>query len=79
MSKKNNKTSVSDAEREIPTLESTENAGNSVNLVPALSFYPRVVGISLFASETNDRFCLLPRNHKKGPDIEDCVGRSVIN
>ena len=31
--KKNNHSSVSDADREIPTLRSTNNAGNSVNLV----------------------------------------------
>ena len=31
--KKNNQTSVFDADREIPTLGSTDNAGNSVNLV----------------------------------------------
>ena len=30
--KKNNQTSVSDADQEIPTLGSTDNAGNSVNL-----------------------------------------------
>ena len=31
--KKYNQTLVSDADREIPTLGSTDNAGNSVNLV----------------------------------------------
>ena len=31
--KKNNQTLVSGADQEIPTLESTDNAGNSVNLV----------------------------------------------
>ena len=31
--KKNNQSSVSDADQEIPTLESTDDAGNSVNLV----------------------------------------------
>ena len=30
---KTNQSSVSDADREIPTLRSTDNAGNSVNLV----------------------------------------------
>ena len=34
--KKNNQTSVSDADREIPILGSTENAGNSVNLVSGI-------------------------------------------
>ena len=31
--KKNNQSSISDADREMPTLGSTDNAGNSVNLV----------------------------------------------
>ena len=31
--KKNNQTSVSDADKEIPTLGPADNAGNSVNLV----------------------------------------------
>ena len=31
--KKNNQTMVSDADQEIPTLGSTDNAGNSVNLI----------------------------------------------
>ena len=52
--KKNNQSSVSEADREIPTLGSTDNAGNSGNLV---SVYPRV-GISRSASETDDRFYL---------------------
>ena len=45
----------SDAEREILTLGSTDNAGNLVTSFPALSVYPRV-GISLSASVTDDRF-----------------------
>ena len=53
--KKNTQTSVSDADHKIPTLESTENAGNSVNLFPTLSVYPGV-RISLSESETDDRF-----------------------
>ena len=52
---KNNQTSVSNADREIPTLGSTDNAGNSVNLVYDIIPYPRI-GISRSASETNDRF-----------------------
>ena len=55
--KKNNQTSVSDADREIKTLESTDNAGKSLTSFPALSVYPWV-GISLSASETDDRFYL---------------------
>ena len=34
--KENNQSSVSDADREIPTLGSTDNAGNSVNLVSGI-------------------------------------------
>ena len=34
--KKNNQTSVSDADQEIPTLGSTDNAGNPVNLVSGI-------------------------------------------
>ena len=43
--KKNNQTSVSDSDRESLTLGSTNNAGNSVNLVSGISVHPRV-GIS---------------------------------
>ena len=38
--KKNNQTLVSDADREIPTLWSTDNAGNSVNLVSGIILLP---------------------------------------
>ena len=38
--KKNNQTSVFDADREIPTLGSTDNAGNSVNLVSGIIRLP---------------------------------------
>ena len=55
--KKNNQTSVSDEDREIPILGSTDNAGNSENLVSGISVYPRD-GNSLFASETDVRFYL---------------------
>ena len=55
--KKNNQTSVSDADREIPTLGSADNVRNSVTSFPALSVYPRV-GISLSESETDVRFYL---------------------
>ena len=53
--KKNNQTSVSDADRKILTLGSTDNAGNLVTSFLALSVKP-CVEISLSASETNDRF-----------------------
>ena len=55
--KKNNQSSVSNADREIP------NSGQRIMLetqqtsFPALSVYPWV-GISLSASETDDRFYL---------------------
>ena len=38
--KKNNQTSASDADREIPILGSTDNAGNSVNLVSVIIRLP---------------------------------------
>ena len=41
--KKNNQSLVSDADREIPTLRSTDNAGNSVNL--RLRHYPSTLGL----------------------------------
>ena len=46
--KKTNQLSVSDADQEIPTLGSTDNAGNMVNLVSDIIHYPRV-GTSLSA------------------------------
>ena len=49
---KNNQKSVSDADLEILTLGSTDNAGNSVNLVSGII----QVTISLSASETDARF-----------------------
>ena len=55
--KKNNQSSVPDADREIPTIGSMNNAGNSVVSFPALSVYP-LVRISLSASKTDDRFYL---------------------
>ena len=36
----NNQTSVSESDREIPTLGSTDNAGNSVNLVSDITLLP---------------------------------------
>ena len=38
--KKTNETSISDADREIHTLGSTDNAGNSVNLVSGIICLP---------------------------------------
>ena len=51
--KKKNQTSVSDADREITTLGSTDNAGNSVNLVSGI--FPFTIEISLSGSETDDK------------------------
>ena len=59
LGKKDNQTSVSDADRDIPTLGSTENAENSVNLVSGIIRLPRA-GISRTASETDFRFSLSP-------------------
>ena len=57
--KKSNETSFSDAGREIPTLGSTDNAGNLVNLVSGIIRILRGGGGgSLSASETDDRFYL---------------------
>ena len=54
--KRNNQTSVTDADRKIPAPGSTESAGNSIIIsFLALSVYPRI-GISRPASETDDRF-----------------------
>ena len=52
--KKNNQTTVSDADGEITTLGLTDNAGNSF---PAFSVYPRI-GISLSTSGTDVKFYL---------------------
>ena len=38
--KKENQTSVNDVDREIPTLGSTDNAGNEVNLVSGIVRIP---------------------------------------
>ena len=55
--KKNNQTAVPDAEQEIPTLRSSDNAGNSINFFPVWSVYHRVA-ISRSASEIDDRLYL---------------------
>ena len=51
--KKNNHSSVSDADREIPHLGSTNNAGNSVNLVSGFIRLPSG-WVSLSALEIGD-------------------------
>ena len=53
--KKSNQTSVSDADRDLPILGSTDKAGNSENLVSGIIRLPSVE-ISLSASETEIRF-----------------------
>ena len=58
--KKYNQTSVSDADREIPTFGSSDNAGNSVNLVSGIFRLPSgwdfsvCIG-SIFSSTTKYR------------------------
>ena len=42
--KKNNQSSVSDADREIPTRGSTDNAGNSVNFVSGITPFTHGLG-----------------------------------
>ena len=51
--KKNDCSLISDADREIPTLGSTDNVGNLINLVTCI-----ILGAVIFlsASKTNDRF-----------------------
>ena len=69
--KENNQSSVSNADREIPTLGSTDNAGNSDSLFSGITVYPRV-GLSRSASETDDRFYLsLFLSNKKGHRYPD--------
>ena len=55
--KKSNQSSVSDAHREILTFWSTDNAGNSVNLVSGIIRLPLGWNFSV-ASETDDKFYL---------------------
>ena len=62
--KKYNQTSVSDADREIRSLGLTDNAGNRVS---ALSIYPRV-GISLSASETDEKILFVFNNCFNSPE-----------
>ena len=56
--KKNNQPSVSDADREISTLGSTDNAGNSVKLVSGIIRLSSGWDFSRSASKTDDRFYL---------------------
>ena len=49
--KKNSQTSVYDADREIPTIGSTDNAGNSVNLVSGIIRLPSGLGFSVCIGE----------------------------
>ena len=49
--RKNNQTSASDADREIPTLGSMNNAGNSVNLVSGIIRLPSGRKISVFDAD----------------------------
>ena len=51
--KKNNQTLVSDADREIPTLGSTDNAGNLVNLVSGII---RLISGLFFSVCIRDRY-----------------------
>ena len=55
MGKKNNQTSVSDADRDIPILRSMDNTGNSVNLIYGIIHLPSGLDFSV-CIETNDRF-----------------------
>ena len=52
-SKKNDQSSVSEADREIPILGSTDNAGNSVNLVSGIIRLPSGWDFSILARSWN--------------------------
>ena len=57
--KKNNQTSISDVDREISTLGSTDNAGNSVNLISGIIRLPIGSGfLYLHQRASDDRFYL---------------------
>ena len=74
MGKKNNQSSVSNADQEIPTLGSTDNAGNSVNLVSSIIRFPWV------ALETDDRFylaCIEDSHLRKGGLEMRLLGKSI--
>ena len=45
--KENNQSPVSDADREIPALGATDNAGNLINPFPSLSIYPPGLDLSV--------------------------------
>ena len=51
--KTNNQTLVSDADREIPTIRSTNNAGNSVNLVSGIIRLPLGWDLSVCITKVN--------------------------
>ena len=53
---KKNKTAISDANREIPTVGSTDNAGNSVNLISGIIRLPSDWDFSVCICD--DRFYL---------------------
>ena len=56
--KKNNQSSVSDADREIPILGSTDNAGNSVKLVSGIIRLPSGWDVSVCIGDQCLLFCL---------------------
>ena len=56
--KKNNQTLSFDADRDIPTLGQTDNAGNSVNLVSGIFRFPSGWNFSVCIGDRSDRFCL---------------------
>ena len=66
---KNNLPSVSDADREIPTLGTTDNAGNEVNLDSGIIRLPEVE-ISWSASETENKLYLSPAKIKNQENDE---------
>ena len=73
--KKNNQSSISNADREIPTLGSTDNTGNSVNIVSGIIRLPSVWDFS-FASVTNDTLIVTTINLRQ---MREYITVSSIN
>ena len=59
MGKKKTQSLVSDADREIPTLGSTDNAGNEVNLVSGIIRLPSVWDFSIGIEDRWLILCIL--------------------
>ena len=67
---KNNQSTVSNADREIPTLGSTDNAGNSLDIVSGIILLPSGRGFSVCIG-ANDRFYLFYSYNFSIPKVYD--------